>query len=49
MKFVFYKNFSAYTTENELKRDKVNVGAYLWEHCRSLCGEVMMVVAVRDH
>lgn len=49
VKFVFYKNFSACTMENEVKRDKVDVRAYLQEHCRSLSGEVMMVMEVRDH
>lgn len=51
VKSVFYKNFSGYTMENGLKRDRVDVGggACLWEHYRSLVEEVMMVVEVKDH
>lgn len=49
IRFVFYKNCSGYTTENGLKRDKVDVGAHLGKHYRSLSGKVIVAVAGRHY
>lgn len=49
MRFVFYKNFSGYSTGSGLKKDTVDVVEPFREHCRSPSKEVIVAVKVRGH